>query len=423
MNALAGFIRRRFGIERKPSRSMCTQGKFLRARSFGLVLVTLAAFVCSTASQTLVAQSRFADSNSRERSTTFGTAPGWQNASSWAGGIDTPQQQDWKLGVTADNTETGVVIRQITPGSAANRARLEVSDVIIAVGGYQVGLIDGGLFDLGEELRRRADNQGNVTLLVQDHRNGLLASVRVPLDGNQNTLRGDLIYRERLALPSDAVVNVVLENLTRPFYTVRNGQVAFRASNQPLIPFEILYDPNYIQPQDTYQVRATVTSGGRTILETRQPARVLTQGNPSQVQLALSPINQTPSFPTNSSLVATNSPVITAGYPNMNFVQDQLVQVYRQYLGRDPWPSELAAWALTPGSASRISNVPIEIMGSQEYYDKVGLSDQKWFTQVFQNILGRAPSAQELDLWMRRFTDLRESRTELLRQLYSQVRR
>lgn len=393
------------------------------ARCLPLVLPILSGLIGLLSAEMLSAQIRFGDPSSRERTMEFGIAPNWQNAGSWASGTELIQQQDWKLGVTADNTETGVVVRQVTQGSSANRARLEVGDVIIAVGGYQVGLIDGGLFDLGEELRRRADNQGNVTLLVQDHRNGRLASVRVQLDENQSTLRGEVVYRERMALPNDALVSVVLENLTRPFYTVRNGQVVLRAANQSVIPFEMQYDPTYIQPQDIYQVRATITSGGRTILDTRQPPRVLTQGNPSQVQLVLSPTVQTPTFPANTTLTATGSPVVTAGYPNMNLVQDQLTQFYRQFLGRDPWPSEVAVWNLTPATANRMSTLPIEIMGSQEYFDRVGNNNESWFAQVFQNIVGKAPTTQELTLWMQRFRDLRYSRTDLLRQLNGVVRR
>ena len=73
----------------------------------------------------------------------------------------------------------GVRVRSVTPGSAASRARIEVGDSIVTVNGYQVGMVQGRLYDLSEEISRRADASGAVTLVVQDHRTSALASVRV----------------------------------------------------------------------------------------------------------------------------------------------------------------------------------------------------------------------------------------------------
>ncbi len=366
-----------------------------------------------------IAQSRFVDSGARDRD--FGFSQ-WQDTSEWAGGMTSAQVPEWKLGVQADNTETGVVIRSVTPGSAASRMRFEPGDIIITVNGFQVGIVNDGLYDLREELTRRADKEGFVSLIVQDHINRSLHKVQVRLDGSQSALRGELIYRERFTLSPDAIVAINLENVSRPFAVVRNGQVLYRLnSSAPTIPFEINYDPAYITPQDIYQVRATISSGGRTILETRQPARVLTQGNPNQVKLLLSAPATTVGN-TGNALAGAPPQVITAGYPNLNtLLQQQVAQVYRQYLEREPFPLEWVTWTMTPGASDRIASLPLELMASQEYFDKVGNSNPLWFASIFQSILGKRPSQREVAEWMRRFAEVGNSRTELLRQLYTQA--
>lgn len=380
--------------------------------STGLLFALL---ICLQTTETGLSQSRFDQGLNRDRAMTplfsaGNQSGGWQG-NSWLN-TTLNQPQDWQLGVRVDNTDAGVMIRSVNPNSAGARARLEPDDLIIAVGGYQVGIIDGRLFDLGEELRRRADSTGSVSMLVQDHNNGRISNVRVQLDANSSTLSGELIYRERLPLPSDAIITIQIEDLTRPYAAVRGGQISIRPIAGTTIPFEVAYDPTYIFQEDTYQVRAYVTSGGRTILETTQPQRVITQGNPSKVRLNLVAVG--------TQLASTpGSSVVTAGYPNYNSLDDQIVAIYRQYLGRNPTVGELAALRFSPNIQNRLSTLPIEMMAAQEYYDASGNNNQVWLEKVFTTIVGKPPTPQEFDVWNRRMAELRNSRTELLRQLYS----
>ncbi len=377
-----------------------------------------------------VAQNKFDLSSGRDRTGTLGanTFGGFQSGSSLGGGwqgsswLNTAanQPQDWRLGVRVDNIDTGVLIREVSPNSAGARARLEVGDIIVNVGGFQVGMIDGRLYDLAEELRRRADTTGNVSVLVQDHRSGQLASVRMQLDASQSSLTGELSLRERITLPADAIVTVQIDNVTRPYAIVRGGQIAFRpTATLGTIPFEIAYDPTYVNDQDTYQVRAYITSGGRTIFDSAQAPRVITQGNPSQVRINL--VAVAVNAIAISSPLGTGSSVISAGYPNYNALDDQIVTLYRQYLKRLPTTTELAALHLSPNIANRIGTLPIEMMAAQEYFDAAGNNNQLWLQKVFTEVLGRTPTQPEFDQWIKRYADLRFSRTELLRQLYSQA--
>ncbi len=402
---------------------MIASGLQFRSTFRGIKASSLLACMLSFAvSGSVFGQARFEPGLERDRLgssfNNFGNdwQNGWQSGSSWLSG-NSNQKQDWRLGVSVDNTETGVLIRGVTPNSAGERARLEVGDQILAVGGFQVGIVEGRLYDLGDELRRRADSRGVVSLLVQDHRNGQLYNVRVQLDASQSTLSGTLVFRDRVALPADAIVTVQIDNVTRPYATVRGGLVNYRALSAANIPFEIAFDPTYISQQDIYQVRASITSGGREILNTPQPQRVITQGNPTQVRLDLV------SVPTLYS-GNINSQVITAGYPNYNALDEQIALLYRRYLNRLPSNAELAALHVSsPNLANRVSTLPIELMAAQEYFDASGNNNAQWLRRVFTEIVGKAPTQLEGDQWMQRYADLRFSRTELLRQLYAQAAR
>ena len=375
----------------------------------------IASFCLCMCAQSLLAQSRFDQGVSRDRtlSPLFGSnlqSNSWQSGQWLNSSLNQPT--DWRLGVRVNNTETGVLVTDVPPGSAGERARLERDDLILAVGGYQVGIIDGLLFDLGDELRRRADTTGAVSILVQDHNTGRIANVRVQLDGNTTTLKGELVYRERLPLPSDSVVTVRIVDSSRPYAAVRNGEISFRPTTANTIPFEIAYDPNYISSDDLYEVRASIVSGGREILQTVQAQPVITRGNPTQVRL-----NLVASSPALAS--APGSSVVTAGYPNYNAATDQITKIYRDYLGRNPTNGELAALQFAPNIQTKLSTLPVELMAQQEFYDRTGNNNQVWLQQVFGMIVGKQPTQAEFDQWNKRFAELRYSRTELLRQLYT----
>ncbi|MFO1065791.1 MAG: YbaY family lipoprotein [Pirellulales bacterium] len=332
------------------------------------------------------------------------------------------QQQDWRLGVQVDNTETGAYIKQVSPGSAAARANIEVGDMIVAVGGQQVGYVDRQPIDLGMAIKAKADVTGSVTLLVQDSRTGRLASIRVQLDGASTSLRGQVVLRDRIALPSDAVMTVQIENVTRPFYTVRNGDVTLLVNNQAVIAFEIPYDPNYIAASDVYQVRARVMSGGRLIYDTLQPVRVLTAGGQqTDVQIVLAAVSPNTAY-TGPIGYGGSSPVTTAGYQSYDAVIAQAQRYYRMYLGRDPSQLEIAALMASPISMDADA-IPIQLMSSQQYYDMLGNNDTLWLTNVFQQVIGRQPSQDELNRWTIEFARLRGSRTDLLREIFQQKRR
>ena len=87
----------------------------------------------------------------------------------------------WVLGVQADATETGYLIRHVEHSSAARRFGLEVGDRIVAVDGTQIGRVGHRIVRLGDQLERHGGHDGRVLLLIQNRRNYRLVPLRVTL--------------------------------------------------------------------------------------------------------------------------------------------------------------------------------------------------------------------------------------------------
>ena len=342
---------------------------------------------------------------------------GW-GTDSWLGSSGSNKNQ-WILGVDASNTDVGVMVTRVNPGSAAARAGITPSDVIVSVGNNRVGRVGGRIFDLGEELKKQANATGQVALLVQNSQTMRLAAMTIQLDSNlTSALTGTLLLPPNTQLPYDAVATVQLENVSRPHYVVRNGEYSFRVP-QPYasqISFNLNYDREYIVPNDTYRVTASVVSGGRTLYVTAQAAFVITRGNPNQVQLQLIPAS---SAGIASASGTPSGGVYTVSYTNYDLISQRVTESYKRYLNRAPSALELAAWHQVPDVEFRLAQLPLELMASQEYFDRVGDNNSVWIRKVFGEIIQRTPSALEFDQWMRRFADVRYSRMEVLKQMKS----
>jgi hypothetical protein len=103
---------------------------------------------------------------------------------------------------------------------------------------------------------------------------------------------------------------------------------------------------------------------------------------------------------------------------NYNEYDQRLIQIYRQYLGRTPSDAEFAAYRAQGINANTtLERLPLKLMASQEYFDAQRNNNDYWLTSVFTAIVGRNPKPDEVVLWRQRFGELRQSRSELLRQL------
>jgi copper homeostasis protein (lipoprotein) len=94
------------------------------------------------------------------------------------------------------------------------------------------------------------------------------------------TLEGTAAYRERIALPLDAVFEAVLQDISRADAPAQVlGRAIIDPAGQPPFRFGIPYDDAAVQPGRRYAVRATVRHQGRLLFTTDRVYPVLTGGD------------------------------------------------------------------------------------------------------------------------------------------------
>ncbi len=108
-------------------------------------------------------------------------------------------------------------------------------------------------------------------------------------------IAGTVNYRERVALPPDAVVEVQLLDVSRqdvPSTVITTASFPTRDRQVP-IPFTLSYDPSRIIEKHSYAVRAVIRSEGTVIFMSTSRYSVLTQGNPSRAELIVVRVGRT----------------------------------------------------------------------------------------------------------------------------------
>src|SRR5262252_8469497 len=101
-------------------------------------------------------------------------------------------------------------------------------------------------------------------------------------------VHGTATYRERLALPLEAVFEATLEDVSQadaPAAVIGQARIA-RPGNPP-IRFEITYHPAQINASHRYVVLARILVDGKLFFSTDQSYPVLTGGQSNEVSLLL----------------------------------------------------------------------------------------------------------------------------------------
>ena len=143
-------------------------------------------------------------------------------------------------------------------------------DIIVNVGGYQVGYVDGALFDLGDEMRRRVDPQGkrDVPGVRQPQPPAAQHAGDARAADRSGGVRGQVLCRERITLTPQAVLTVRLRDVTYPSWqNVEVGQQVIPNPPHPPIPFSIDFDPSTIYPDHKYAVDAWLVDRGQIVLQ------------------------------------------------------------------------------------------------------------------------------------------------------------
>ena len=117
----------------------------------------------------------------------------------------------------------------------------------------------------------------------------------------QYTVTGTVAYREPVALPADAAIDVRLEDTSLQDATAKLiGESVFAAAGQQVpISFQVSFSPADINPAHTYQLRANITVNGKMTFTSTTAYPVITHGAPMQANIMLQQV-QAPA-PTNSA--------------------------------------------------------------------------------------------------------------------------
>ncbi len=317
-------------------------------------------------------------------------------------GGQTQQLDRWRLGIFPEDTDTGVRITEVVRNSAAERAGLEVNDRIVSVHGYQIGYVNGSLYDVGKELERNADEDGWVRMLVQNNRDGQLINLPVKLEARQKQLTGSITHRDFSALPRDAVTTVELREILRddlrPITIAR--QTITQATRVP-IPFTLDYDPAEVATGRRYVLNVSVSAGGRQLYATRQDVPVLDGRPTTNLQLLVESIG------TNNG----------QGWgQNRNEQLSQIKQWFQGYLGREPRAQELYVWEAHLARGGSLTEAQLQILSTPEFYFQANSDDRQYIYRMYQLVTQRQPSQQEVSQWLNRLNFHHRLRSDMARE-------
>jgi putative lipoprotein len=106
-----------------------------------------------------------------------------------------------------------------------------------------------------------------------------------PASAATRTLHGSILYRERIALPPDARVQVQLLDVSRadaPSATI--AQTSFRPRGQVPIAYRLRFDEAKLKPRRSYALRATISVGGK-LWFTSTSRHSVTIGGPDKIDI------------------------------------------------------------------------------------------------------------------------------------------
>jgi putative lipoprotein len=100
-------------------------------------------------------------------------------------------------------------------------------------------------------------------------------------------ITGTVTYRERIALPPDASVQVRLDDASQPEMPPKlvAETTVPTAGKQVPIPFELPYRAADIVASRRYVVRAKIVAGGKTLFSSKTPYPVITRGAPTKLEI------------------------------------------------------------------------------------------------------------------------------------------
>ena len=130
------------------------------------------------------------------------------------------------------------------------------------------------------------------------------------------SVTGTVTYRERIALPPTAVVEVTVADVSRadaPAVVV--GRQRIETPGQVPISFRVEYDPAAIDPRRRYAVRATIFNGADSMFTSTETTLVITQGHGMRADLLLRRVPASPATAKPAAAAAAPAPPVEAPAP------------------------------------------------------------------------------------------------------------
>ena len=100
---------------------------------------------------------------------------------------------------------------------------------------------------------------------------------------------GTVAYRERMAMPENAVLTMQLQDVSNsaaPPVMIAEQRFTFAGHQVPL-PWELHYDTAKIDPAHTYALSARIAVAGQVMFLNSTTYKVITHGNPTKVDMSV----------------------------------------------------------------------------------------------------------------------------------------
>lgn len=119
---------------------------------------------------------------------------------------------------------------------------------------------------------------------------------------NSAVIRGNVSYRERMALPNNSNITVKLVSESDASNVI--AETSFSNNNRQVpVPFELRYNPSQINQRTKYFLQSEISIDGKLAFNLSEPFYVLTQGNPTDnFQLILNRAQETPTAITGQTI-------------------------------------------------------------------------------------------------------------------------
>jgi putative lipoprotein len=318
---------------------------------------------------------------------------------------------NFRLGIYSRNTDTGVLVTSVNAGSAAQQSGIEAQDIIIAVNGYQVGIINGRTYDIAEELARRVDAQGRVMLLVRNHRDGRLVNIPVQFYGNAPGMATSVYATANTAnrpsvQPGMMLMARVIDTTFPQWQNVSLGENQVPLDGRWPVNFQIDLDPSQIRPDHRYALDVKVVQRGYTVLQMNSPATVnFANGNPRMAVTLVPPQGPAPGG-------------IPPGISNRPI--DQIGMWYEQLAGRPMNDRESQVWQRELAKGKSLDEIYATVLASSEYYDRFRGNMDLYINEIYRTLFGRSATPSEVLALRNRLSQSAELRIPVLLNLVRQ---